>query len=74
MRMKRATNLSVDAALLDEAKALGFNLSRVLEDGLRHRLSEAKAARWRAENAEAITAHNERVAKAGTFSDRLRRF
>ena len=72
--MKRATNLTIDVELLDEAKALGVNLSRVLEEGLRERVAEAKRARWLEENAEAIAEHNERVAKHGVFSDRLRRF
>ena len=74
MRMKRAANLSIDAGLLDEAKSLGVNLSRVLEDSLRARVAEAKRVRWLEENAKAIAAHNERVERKGVFSDRLRRF
>ena len=74
MRMKRAANVSVDAGLLHEAKQLGVNLSRALEDSLRQRIAEAKRAQWLKENADAIAEHNERVARKGTFSDRLRRF
>jgi antitoxin CcdA len=74
MRMKRPANLSIDAELLEEAKALGVNLSRVLEEGLRERVAQARAARWREENADAIAEYNQRVAKKGVFSDRLRRF
>jgi antitoxin CcdA len=74
MRMKRATNLSVDASLLEEAKALGLNLSRVLEDSLRARVAQEKQERWLRENAKGIAAHNERVETRGAFSDRLRRF
>ena len=72
--MKRAANLSIDSALLEEAKALGVNLSRVLEDSLRARVADARRHRWLQENAKAIAAHNERVATKGVFSDRLRRF
>jgi antitoxin CcdA len=74
MRMKRPTNLTIDAELLDEAKALGVNLSRVLEQGLRERVAQARRERWLEENADAIAEHNERVAGRGVFSDRLRRF
>ena len=74
MRMKRAANLTIDATLLDEARELGVNLSRVLEESLRARLAEEKRARWLRENAEAIAAHNQRVERKGAFSDRLRRF
>lgn len=72
--MKRPTNLTIDAELLDEAKALGLNLSRVLEQGLRERVAQARRERWLEENAGAIAEHNERVAGRGVFSDRLRRF
>lgn len=72
--MKRPTNLTIDAELLDEAKALGVNLSRVLEQGLRERVAQARRERWLEENADAIAEHNERVEARGVFSDRLRRF
>lgn len=74
MRMKRPANLTIDAQLLEEAKALGVNLSRVLEESLREHVAEARRARWLEQNADAIAEHNERVAKKGVFSDRLRRF
>ena len=80
MRMKSAksrklpANLTVDGALLAEARSLGISLSGVLEDGLRAKVAEAKQARWLAENAEAIEAHNERVSRKGCFGDKLRRF
>lgn len=74
MRMKRATNVSVDARLLEQARELKINLSQTLEDTLRARIAEAHGQRWRQANAKAIEAHNERIAKKGMFSDRLRRF
>jgi antitoxin CcdA len=74
MRMKRATNVSVDARLLAQARELDINLSKSLEDALRERIALAAGERWRRANAKAIEAHNERVAKKGLFSDRLRRF
>jgi antitoxin CcdA len=47
---------------------------RVLEEVLRERVAQARAARWREENAAAIAEYNQRVEKKGVFSDRLRRF
>ena len=41
---------------------------------LRARRLEEKRVRWLRENVKAIAAHNERVARKGTFSDGLRRF
>lgn len=48
--------------------------SRVLEQGLRERVAQARRERWLEENADAIAEHNQRVAGRGVFSDRLRRF
>ena len=74
MRMKRATNVSIDEALLEEARRLGVNLSRVFEESLRERVAEAKRAKWLKDNTEAIAEHNDRVERKGVFGDRLRRF
>lgn len=51
---RRATNLSVDAALLGTARDLGVNLSRAAEDGIRRAVALEATARWRRENAEAL--------------------
>ena len=40
---RKPTNLSLDAALLTEAKALKVNLSRAAEDGVRNAVAAAKA-------------------------------
>lgn len=74
MRMKRAANVSIDARLLEEARQLKINLSKSLEEALRLRIAQANGERWRQANAKAIEAHNERLARSGMFSDRLRRF
>ena len=73
-RRKKATNVTVDPALLGEARALGINISSVLEQGLRERVAEARRAQWLADNAEAIDDYNERIAKNGVFGDRARTF
>ena len=45
-RPRRATNLSLEAELVDEARRLGVNLSRAAEDGLRRAVAEEAARRW----------------------------
>lgn len=55
---RKATNLSLDVALVEDARALGINLSRACEDGLRQQIAAERGRRWHAENAEAIAAWN----------------
>lgn len=71
--MKRSANLSVESELLEEAKALGINLSRTFEEALAARLREARAQRWREENRAAIEAYNAGIDEGGTFAERMRR-
>lgn len=55
---RRPANLSLDGQLLDEARVLGVNISRACERGLAEQVSEARAERWRRENAEAVADSN----------------
>lgn len=71
---KRAVNLSLDSALVEEARSQGVNLSQFLEAHLREALREYREQAWREENREAIRQYNEVVADRGSFGDRFRRF
>ena len=71
---KKATNLSINRDLLEQAKALDINLSQSFEQHLETLVRAAAKERWRVENREAIEHYNERVARDGVFSDGLRRF
>ncbi|MFT4197032.1 MAG: type II toxin-antitoxin system CcdA family antitoxin [Pseudoxanthomonas sp.] len=71
---KRAANLSVNAELLDEAKALEINLSATLERALENEVRTRKREKWLQENREAIAAYNEHVRKHGVWSDGIRGF
>jgi len=62
---KRATNVSLPETLLQEARALGINLSQACERGLAAAVSEERRQRWLAENEEAINAWNDHVAQEG---------
>ena len=64
---KRAVNLSIDAALLDEAKAAGTQLSALLESALDSKLREHRQEKWLEENREAIEVSNAELAKNGMW-------
>lgn len=71
---KRAVNVSLRADLADEAKALGTNISAVLERALEVEHRHRRAERWRQENREAIDEANAELARSGLWSDGLRLF
>lgn len=71
---RKPTNLSLDATLLTEAKALKVNLSRAAENGVRDAVAQAKAQLWKFENAAAIQSSNSYVEKHGLPLDRFRQF
>ncbi|WP_170413190.1 type II toxin-antitoxin system CcdA family antitoxin [Ruegeria arenilitoris] len=71
---RKPTNLSLDSALLSEAKALKVNLSRAAEEGVRIAVAEAKAEQWKAENAEALKSSNAYVEQHGLPLDSFRQF
>ncbi|WP_241557438.1 type II toxin-antitoxin system CcdA family antitoxin [Croceibacterium ferulae] len=74
IRTRRATNVSLDAALLEEAKVLDINVSRAFEQGLAAQIAELRAERWLAENANALTSSNSYVEKGGLPLADYRRF
>jgi antitoxin CcdA len=55
---KRATNVSLNSDLLEQAKTLGINVSRACERGLAEQIAELRAKRWLEENREAIESSN----------------
>ena len=71
---RKPTNLSLDANLLKQAKALKVNLSRAAEDGVRAAVSVAKAQQWKVENVAAIRSSNAYVEKHGLPLDSYRQF
>ena len=72
--MKRAANLSIDAALLEQARALDINLSATFEASLREAVRQRKAAAWLEENRAALQSSNEWVEKNGLPLARYRQF
>ena len=59
---------------MQRAKALGINLSDVVESALEKVIREAEQARWLAENEEAIEHYNAVIEKYGLFGEEFRQF
>jgi antitoxin CcdA len=62
---KRATNVSLNAQLLAEARALDVNISRAAEQGLARAIAEKRAALWLEENRAALESSNTFVEQNG---------
>ena len=71
---RKSANLTIDAQLVDEAKALKVNLSRAAQDGIARAIAKEKAKQWQEENAEAIQSSNEYVEKYGLPLEKYRLF
>lgn len=64
---KTRTNISIDEALLAQARDLGLNVSAIAEAALRAALRQEEARRWHAEHAEALEAYRARIEARGPF-------
>lgn len=71
---KKATNLTLDQALLADARALGVNISQAAEKGLDEAVRKAKGDAWLEENRERIEAWNDWVAENGLPLEKYRMF
>lgn len=71
---RRSTSMTLDAALLDEARALGVNLSRAAEEGILAQVRAARARRWKEENAEAVADYNKWIEEGGVPLSQFRKF
>jgi len=73
-RSTRATNVTLDAALVAEAKSLGVSISRSANEGLERAVRQARGGQWQEENRAALEAYNAYVAEHGLPLERYRRF
>jgi antitoxin CcdA len=71
---KRAVNLSINARTLEQAKALGINLSQTVDAFLATEVKRRYWERWNEDNKEAIDAYNARIAKEGLPLAKYRTF
>ncbi|AXY43853.1 type II toxin-antitoxin system CcdA family antitoxin [Halomonas sp. JS92-SW72] len=71
---KRATNVSINSDLLQQARRLGINLSATFESALSDKVRAEQRERWQRENSDAIRAYNQFAEEHGTFGDSERTF
>ena len=71
---KRATNVSLAADLVNDARELGINVSEACQAGLAAEVKRAREAAWKVENREAIESSNEYVRKHGLPLAKYRQF
>jgi antitoxin CcdA len=67
--LRKPVNLSARKELLDEARKLGLNLSRLFEEALDARLRESRVRHWQEENRAAIEAFGRYIERNGIFGD-----
>jgi antitoxin CcdA len=70
---KRAINLSLNSKVLDMAKAMEMNISQTVDALLTEAVLKKYWEGWNERNKGAIAAYNERIAREGSFAERIRR-
>ena len=71
---KKATNITLSADVLNEAKALGINISQACDQFLRDLVRSEQERRWQTDHAEFIAAYNAGVERDGLPLDAWRSF
>ena len=71
---KRATSMTLDSAVLDEARRLGINVSQAAESGVIAAIRAERARLWKQENAGAITDYNAFIEANGVPLADFRKF
>ena len=62
---KKATNLSLNSKVLEEARKMGINISQTVDVLLSNEIQRRYWERWNEQNKDAIDAYNARVAAHG---------
>ncbi len=62
---KKATNLSLNANVLQAARDMGLNISKTVDTLLAEEVKRRYWEKWNEDNKEAMVAYNERVATYG---------
>ena len=62
---KKATNLSLNAKVLETAKQLGMNISQTVDTLLADEVKRRYWDKWRDDNRDAFEAYNERIRQDG---------
>jgi antitoxin CcdA len=67
-------NLTLDATVAADARALGLNMSRLAEAAIAEAAKAERNRQWRAENQAAIAAYADEVTREGLPLARFRTF
>jgi antitoxin CcdA len=73
-KTRKATNVSLNEALLAEAKSLHINISKAAEAGLASAVAEQRALLWRKTNQAALESSNAYVTQHGLPLAKYRSF
>lgn len=71
---KKATNLSLNAKVLEMARELGMNVSQTVDALLAEEVKRRYWEQWNERNKDAIDAYNERIAREGLPLAKYRSF
>jgi antitoxin CcdA len=71
---RKATNVTIDAALLEHAKILRINISQASEDGLARAVAAKRADIWLQDNQAALESSNAYVDRNGVPLAKHRNF
>ena len=71
---RKSTSMSLDAAVLEEARQLGTNVSQAAERGVIAAIRAARAQAWKQENAGAVADYNAYVEENGVPLADFRKF
>jgi antitoxin CcdA len=74
VQVRQRLNLTLSGPLVEEAKALGLNLSRACETGLEAAVAAERARRWQEENRAFFESYNATVEKDGLLLAQFRQF
>lgn len=72
--MKAKINLSLEASVTREARALGLNMSRLAEEAIAQAVKIERNRRWAQDNRDALDAYAREVAREGVALARYRTF
>ncbi len=72
--LRRATNVTLPAALLAQAKELKINVSQACEAGLAAQIKAVREKQWLEENSEAFEYCNKYIEEHGLTLERFRSF
>ncbi|MGZ4993444.1 MAG: type II toxin-antitoxin system CcdA family antitoxin [Methylobacter sp.] len=71
---KKATNIALSVDVLNEAKALGLNISQACDQYLRTLVRTERERRWQQDHVDFVAAYNRTVANEGLPLDAWRSF